>query len=77
MKQGIEQVREVGSSRHSSGKEEHELSIGDVLRKARRELVTRRILIAIVVILLITAIVFLAVDGFFLRLIDSLIGLVE
>ncbi|MBP5493127.1 MAG: hypothetical protein J6Y08_09800 [Clostridiales bacterium] len=77
MKQEIEQVREVGSSRHASGKENHELSIGDVLRKARNELVTKRILIAIVLILLVTAIVFLAVDGFFLRVIDSLIGLVE
>ena len=77
MKQGVKQVREVGSSRRSVSKDRSELSIGDVLRQARRELVTKRILIAIAVILLITAAVFFAVSGYFESLIDSLIGLVE
>ena len=77
MKQGVEQVREVGSTRHASGMDHKDMSIGDVLRKARRELVTKRIQIAIAVILLITLIVFLAVSGYFEAWIDSLIGLVE
>ncbi len=77
MKHNSEQVREIGATRQSSVGETKEPSIGDVLRKARKQLVTKHILIAIVVILLITFGVFCAVNGYFERLIDYLIGLAE
>ncbi|MBO4928672.1 MAG: hypothetical protein J5379_10560 [Clostridiales bacterium] len=77
MKQNIEQVREVGTSKHASNKDGAELSIGDALRLARKQLMTRRILVAIIVILLVTLFVFLVTNGFFEQLIDYLIGLAE
>lgn len=77
MKHKREQVREVGASRQASLAKEKEPSIGDVLRKARKQLVTKHILVAIVVILLITFGVFCVVNGYFERLIDYLIGLAE
>lgn len=76
MKQNVEQVREVGSSRQAGGSGE-EASIGDVLRTARKQLMTKRILIAIVVVLLFTTCVFFVVNGTFDRFIDYLIGLAE
>ncbi len=76
MKQSVEQVREVGTSRHTNGANGDQ-SIGDVLRHARKQLMTRRILVAIAVILLVTFGVFCVVNGYFERLIDYLIGLAE
>jgi hypothetical protein len=51
--------------------------IGEVLRIARRQLMTRRILTAIVVILLITIVAFFALTGFFDRFVDYLSSLAE
>ena len=53
------------------------MSIGDVLRRAKRQLMTKRILIAIMVILMVTLVVFFAVSGYFDRLVDYLISLAE
>ena len=74
MKQGSEQVREVGSSRQSGGfrDRERDLPIGDVLRKHHRELVTKRLLI-----LLVLLVVIFSVNGFFSRLFDALMGFVD
>lgn len=77
MKQSVEQVREVGSTRQATGSSNEDASIGDVLRTARKQLMTRRILIAIVVILLFTTCVFFVVNGIFDRFVDYLIGLAE
>lgn len=77
MKQSVEQVREVGSTRQATGVSNEDASIGDVLRTARKQLMTRRILIAIIVILLITTGVFFVVNGIFDRFVDYLIGLAE
>ena len=77
MKQSVEQVREVGSTRQASVGSNEEASIGDVLRKARKELMTKRILIAIVIILLFTICFFFAVNGTFDRFVDYLISLAE
>ena len=77
LKQNIEQVREVGSTKQASAGGNRELSIGDVLRRANRQLMTKRILIAIVVILLVTLVVFFASSGYIDRLIDYLISLAE
>lgn len=77
LKQNIEQVREVGSTKQASAGGKKELSIGDVLRRANRQLMTKRILIAIVVILLVTLIVFFVSTGYFDRLVDYLISLAE
>ncbi|MBP5186674.1 MAG: hypothetical protein J6040_06445 [Clostridiales bacterium] len=77
MKQSVEQVREVGSTRQATGVSNEDASIGDVLRTARKQLMTRRILIAIIVILLITTGVFVVVNGIFDRFVDYLIGLAE
>ncbi len=77
MKQSIEQVREVGSTRQATGTSNEDASIGDVLRTARKQLMTKRILIAIVVILLFTTCVFFVVNGIFDRFVDYLIGLAE
>jgi len=77
LKQNIEQVREVGSTKQASTVGNKELSIGDVLRRANRQLMTKRILIAIFVILLITLVVFFASAGYFERLADYLISLAE
>ena len=48
MKQSVEQVREVGSTRQATGVSNEDASIGDVLRTARKQLMTRRILIAMI-----------------------------
>jgi len=77
LKQSVEQVREVGSTRQATGVSNEDASIGDVLRTARKQLMTRRILIAIIVILLITTGVFVVVNGIFDRFVDYLIGLAE
>ena len=77
MKQSVEQVREVGSTRQATGVSNEDASIGDVLRTARKQLMTRRILIAIIVILLITTGVCGVVNGIFDRFVDYLIGLAE
>lgn len=77
LKQNIEQVREVGSTKQASTVGNKELSIGDVLRRANRQLMTKRILIAIFVILLITLVVFFVSAGYFERLADYLISLAE
>lgn len=77
MKQSVEQVREVGSTRQATGTSNEDASIGDVLRTARKQLMTKRILIAIVVILLFTTCVFCVVNGIFDRFVDYLIGLAE
>lgn len=77
MKQSVEQVREVGSTRQASVGSNEEASIGDVLRKARKQLMTKRILIAIVVILLITICFFFVVNGTFDSFVDYLISLAE
>ena len=77
MKQSVEQVREVGSTRQATGVSNEDASIGDVLRTARKQLMSRRILIAIIVILLITTGVFVVVNGIFDRFVDYLIGLAE
>lgn len=77
MKRNSEKIREVGAPRQSSVSMEKDPSIGDVLRKARKQLVTKHILVAIIVILLVTLAVFFVVNGFFGRLIDYLIGLAE
>ena len=79
MRQGSEQVREVGSSRQSGGYKDRErdLPIGDVLRKHHRELVTKRLLVFTVVILLVLLVVIFSVNGFFSRLFDALMGFVE
>ena len=77
MKQNIERVREVGSSKNTSGRPEGDKPIGEVLRIASRQLMARRILIAIVVILLITIVAFFALTGFFDRFVDYLSSLAE
>jgi len=77
LKQSVEQVREVGSTRQATGVSNEDASIGDVLRTARKQLMTRRILIAIIVILLITPGVVVVVNGIFDRFVDYLIGLAE
>ncbi|MBR3058429.1 MAG: hypothetical protein IKG93_10745 [Clostridiales bacterium] len=79
MKHSSEQVREVGSSRQSGKREirDRDLSIGDVLRRHNRELITKRLLVAVVIILLITLGVFLVVSGFFGRFVDTLMGFVD
>ena len=79
MKQGSEQVREVGSSRQSGGfkDRERDLPIGDVLRKHHRELVTKRLLVFTVVILLVLLVVIFSVNGFFSRMFDTLMGFVD
>lgn len=77
MKQNLEQVRQVGSTRQASVGGNKEMSIGDVLRRAKRQLMTKRILIAIMVILMVTLVVFFAVSGYFDRLVDYLISLAE
>ncbi|MCR5273815.1 MAG: hypothetical protein K6E26_00485 [Clostridiales bacterium] len=77
MKQNIEQVREVGSTKQASSGRNGEMSIGDVLRVAKRKLMTKRILIAIVVILLITLCVFFVSTGYLDSFIDYLISLAE
>ena len=53
------------------------MSIGDVLRVAKRQLMTKRILIAIVVILLVTLCVFFVSTGYLDSFIDYLISLAE
>lgn len=79
MKQGNEQVREVGSTRQSGGfkDRERDLSIGDVLRKHHRELITKRMLVVTAVILVILLVVILSVNGFFDRMFDTLMGSVD
>lgn len=77
MKQNIERVREVGSSKKSSGNTGEDKPIGEVLRIARRQLMTKRILIAIVLILLVTIAAFFALNGFFDRFVDYLSSLAE
>ncbi len=77
LKQNIEQVREVGSTKQASSGRNGEMSIGDVLRVAKRKLMTKRILIAIVVILLITLCVFFVSTGYLDSFIDYLISLAE
>ena len=77
MKQSIEQVRQVGSTKHAAVGGKNEKSIGDVLRIANRQLVTKRILIAIVVILLITLVAFFFFTGLFDPFVDYLISLAE
>ena len=77
LKQNLEQVRQVGSTRQASVGGNKEMSIGDVLRRAKRQLMTKRILIAIMVILMVTLVVFFAVSGYFDRLVDYLISLAE
>jgi hypothetical protein len=77
LKQNIEQVREVATTRQSAVGSENDLSIGDVLRQARRQLMTKRILTAIVVILLITIVLFFALTGGFGDFVDYLISLAE
>ncbi|MBQ0012837.1 MAG: hypothetical protein KBT07_09045 [Clostridiales bacterium] len=77
MKHKSEQVREIGVARQTSVSSGKDPSIGDILRKARKQLVTKHILIAIAVILLVTFGVFCVVNGYFDRLIDYLIGLAE
>ncbi len=77
LKQNIEQVREVGSTKQASSGRNGEMSIGDVLRVAKRKLMTKRILIAIVVILLVTLCVFFVSTGYLDSFIDYLISLAE
>ena len=77
MKQNIEQVREVVSTKQASSGRNGEMSIGDVLRVAKRKLMTKRILIAIVVILLVTLCVFFVSTGYLDSFIDYLISLAE
>ena len=77
MKQGSEHVREVGSSRQSKRFNERELSIGEMLFKRRRELVTKRVLIAIVFVLLVTICLVLVFGGFFGRMLDALTDFIE
>ena len=77
LKQNIEQVREVGSTKQASSGRNGEMSIGDVLRVAKRKLMTKRILIAIIVILLVTLCVFFVSTGYLDSFIDYLISLAE
>ena len=77
LKQSIEQVREVGSTKQACAGKKGDMSIGDVLRVAKRQLMTKRILIAIVVILLVTLCVFFVSTGYLDRFIDYLISLAE
>ena len=77
MKQNSERVREGGSSKKTSVNTVGDKPIGEVLRIARRQLMTRRILTAIVVILLITIVAFFALTGFFDRFVDYLSSLAE
>lgn len=77
MKQGSEHVREVGSSRQGKRFDERELSIGEMLFKRRRELVTKRVLIVIVILLLLTILLVLVFGGFFGRMLDALTDFIE
>lgn len=52
-------------------------SVGDVLRKARKELIFKRICIGMVLIVLVTLIVYLCVSGYIPDLIDAFFALIE
>ncbi|MBR4493293.1 MAG: hypothetical protein IKP14_01160 [Clostridiales bacterium] len=52
-------------------------SVGDVLRKAKKELIFKRICIGMVLIVLATLIVYLCVSGYIPDLIDGFFALIE
>ena len=52
-------------------------SVGDVLRKAKKELIFKRICIGMVLIVLATLIVYLCVSGYIPDLIDGFCALIE
>lgn len=52
-------------------------TIGDVLRNARRDLIFKRICIALLLIVLAAFVVYLFVDGFFADLVDASLALFE
>lgn len=60
-------------SRSIDGKE----SVGDILRKAKKDLIFRRIVLAMLLVILVVWIIYLFVGGFISDLFDASLSLIE
>lgn len=52
-------------------------SIGDALRKARKELIVKRVCLALFLVVVVVWVVYLFVSGFFSELIDASFALID
>ncbi|HOO61181.1 MAG TPA: hypothetical protein PKV44_01980 [Bacillota bacterium] len=77
MKKRFEHVRTPSVIRSQNADAENDISIGDVLRKARRDMITSQIIKAIFVVVLVSVIICLFITGVVDRLMDYLLAFVE